>query len=148
MPARLAHERARDEARVEELLVASGVVPRGAEIIHTKVVGVTHDNDDGTSRQDAIGAMAQFDVVDLLRNPEDRFDENAIQVFAMIEKGFMRFCRQSSAATLRIQIGHLPKDVAEQLAPRIDAGETWKAIATRISFHISRGVSLLLFRQM
>jgi hypothetical protein len=47
----------------------------------------------------------------LIRNPDNQYDANAIEVHA------------PSAGML----GHLPKEIAARLAPLIDAGETWHA---------------------
>jgi hypothetical protein len=50
-------------------------------------------------------------VAILIRNPENKHDANAIEV------------HQPSVG----MIGHLPRQVAERLAPCLDAGETWHA---------------------
>ncbi len=48
--------------------------------------------------------------VDLVRNPENKYDSNAIEV------------RNSGR-----MLGHLPRDVAAELAPLIDSGKEFKA---------------------
>lgn len=50
-------------------------------------------------------------VAILIRNPDNKHDANAIEV------------HQPSVG----MIGHLPRDVAERLAPCLDDGETWHA---------------------
>jgi hypothetical protein len=129
--ARTAAQRHRDEELVEKALLGQ-LLPSHGQRIHTKVVGVMHHNADGSSRQDAIAKLIQFDQVDLVRNPEDEYDRNAIKVIAAIEG------RQ-------IQIGHIDKDLAWKIAPKMDAGEKWRAIVTRVGTHISKGASLMLF---
>jgi hypothetical protein len=129
---RTAAQRTRDEERVELALLGK-LLPSHDRRIHTKVVGVMSKNEDGSSRQDAIAKMAQFDLVDLVRNPQDQWDYNAIKVMATIDGD-------------KIQIGHVDRDLAADVAPRIDAGERWAAICTRVGSHISKGASLMLFR--
>lgn len=131
---RTAAQRTRDEERVELALLGK-LLPAHDSRIHTKVVGVMHNNRDGSSRQDAIAKMSQFDQVELVRNPDDEHDGNAVMVIARVEG-------------TRIQIGHLDRDLAAKVAPRVDAGETWQAIATRVDRHISKGASLMLFRRI
>lgn len=50
----------------------------------TKVVGVTFDNDDGSSRQDAIGNLQVGQQVYLVWNPHNPHSSNAILVFGNI----------------------------------------------------------------
>lgn len=144
MSTRTPAERTRDEQLVEAALLGK-LLPPHDQRIHTKVVGVTATNPDGSSRQDAIWKMTQFEFVDLVRNPGDRFDRNAIQVIATIPAPPSR--SNHAGGTCRVQIGHIDADIAHGLAPRLDAGEPWRAIATRVGGKISRGVSLMLFRE-
>jgi hypothetical protein len=127
-------ERARDNDLVEQALLGellpAGARDQGARRIHCKVAGVTHMNPGGSSRQVAIGRMAQFEFVRLERNPGDEHDPNAIKVL-------------SPAGT---QIGHLPADLSAELAPKIDAGEQWSAIVTRVGGSYTLGVGLMIFR--
>jgi hypothetical protein len=100
-----------------------------SSVIHCKVVGVTHNNAGGRSRQKIIETMTQFEFVDLKWEPCE-WDPNAIQVLYRGE-----------------QIGHLPADLAADLAPRIGAGEPWSAITTRVGGSYTLGVSHMLFRR-
>jgi hypothetical protein len=149
-------ERARDEQRVEQALLGQ-LLPRHDERLHTKVVGVTKLNPDGSSRQAAIEEMHQFDVVELVRNPGDEWDSNAIQVVVSLERAARRKKGEpapaagSGAAALsvtsrRVQIGFLDAALAAELAPKIDHGERWWAIATRVGGPRTQGVSLMLCR--
>src|SRR4051794_24061660 len=143
MSTRTSAQRTRDEQLVEAALL--GALPPPHDLReHTKVVGVTATNPDGSSRQDAIWKVTQFEFVDLVRNRYDQYDSNAIQVFATIADTPSRTNPQGG--TRRVQIGHIDADLARLIAPRIDAGEPWRAITTRVGGKISRGVSLMLFR--
>ena len=74
--------------------------------VDLKVVGVTFKNDDGSSRADKIIEMSQHMdtvVIQLEREPQNRFDPNAIKVIADGK-----------------QIGYIGKDFASILAPMID----------------------------
>lgn len=131
---RTAAERTKDQERVELALLGK-LLPEHDSRIHAKVVGVMHNNQDGSSRQEAIGKMIQFDLVDLVRNPADEYHRNAVKVIATVEGK-------------RIQIGHLDRDLADKIAPKMDAGERWGAITTRVDRHISKGASIMLFRRI
>lgn len=72
------------------------------EII-TKVVGVTFDNIDGSSRQQAIKRLKVGDRVQLVMNPNDPYDKNAIMVFG---KGSIEHVEIPDC------IGHLKADLA------------------------------------
>lgn len=102
---------------------------RVARRFNTKVVGVTFVtgypenvirlsdeanrrfifSDDGSDEPDPI-------PVNLVRNPGNEHDTNAIEV-------------HSDGLGM---IGHIPAGVAERLAPHLDAGESWKAEITAI----------------
>ena len=71
-----------------------------AYVLDTKVVGVSKENADGTSRQEIIKAEIEED--DLLRlelEPENEFDRNAVKV--LTKQGH--------------QIGYLSKDIAVRM---------------------------------
>lgn len=75
--------------------------------IHSKVVGVTRDNDDGTSRQEIINELSEYDFLVLERDPQNYYDTNAIKVLTDDNR----------------QIGYLGQRLAEELAPLMDAGQ-------------------------
>ena len=56
----------------------------------------------------------------LVRNPDNAYDANAIEVHVPAGGGM---------------IGHLPRHVAERMAPRIDSGETLAAEITSVVIH-------------
>lgn len=75
------------------------------------VVGEGRTNDDGSSRQDELTACEPGEAVELVRQPKNEFDRNAI---------FVRSCRS-------IGIGYLSAEDAAGLAPAIDAGRPYAA---------------------
>lgn len=145
MATRTPQERALDNALVERALGGKLIVPYDRSI-HTKTVGVTSTNPDGTSRQDVIAKLRQFETVEIERNPDDHWDSNAIKVMATYFEEVKVRVGEIPAGLRRVQIGHLDKDVAAELAPAIDAGEQWRAIITKVGGKISLGVSLMLYR--
>jgi hypothetical protein len=74
--------------------------------LHTKVHGVSHENDNGSDRQDNIEMCAVGDIVSLIREPANEFDRNAIAVYA---PGVG-------------QIGFVSSALSEDLAPAMDRG--------------------------
>lgn len=81
-----------------------------------KVVGVTFANDDGTNRQQIIGAMTKDAPVMLKREPHNLHDTNAIAV-----------------SSIDGQVGYIGKDYAKILAPLMDAGARFKARVSEVS---------------
>lgn len=139
-------DRARDEQRVEMALLGQ-LLPKHDRRIHTKVVGVTKTNPGGGDRQLLIAQMSQFDLVELVRNPEDEWDANAIKVMALIAETARRKkgeVHASAPEIRRSQIGFLDAELAKELAPQLDRGERWWAIATRVGGPRTQGVSLML----
>lgn len=78
--------------------------------VDLKVVGVTFNNDDGTKRSDIIKNMDVNTAVTLEREPDNKYDANAIKV--MTEYG---------------QIGYIGKDYSAILAGFMDAGRQFIA---------------------
>ena len=77
------------------------------EIIRTKVCGVSKKNEDGSRRQEII-AQCWFDEdLDLVREPDNPHDEDAIAVFR---------------ASFTEQCGYLPARLASKIAPLMDSG--------------------------
>ncbi len=91
------------------------------KIVYTfdsRVSGVVHENDDGTSRQVAIGRCVVGEEVVLIRDPENPYDRNAVRVYRLHGN----------------QIGYLPAVVAGNLgsfesnvAARMDQGIEFSA---------------------
>ncbi len=74
---------------------------------HTKLVGVTHDNDDGTSRQKIIRRCRIGENLKLVWQPNNLYDSNAVAI-----------CRESGE-----QVGWLSRTVAEEIVRRGKEGE-------------------------
>jgi len=77
-----------------------------------KVVGVTKSNSDGSSRQKIISSMSEGDKVFLIRDPENPYGSNAIEVWDSKKR----------------QVGFIEKFRSDELAPQIDKGykvEAW-----------------------
>ena len=68
----------------------------GFKHFFTHVAGVTHENADGSSRQDAIACLSPFDALTTEREPENEHDSYAVKV-----------CTESGE-----QIGYLPREFA------------------------------------
>ena len=80
-------------------------------VFFTKVVGVSHKNDDGTSRQKLIRRLKEGEQLDVLRDPDNKYDRNAIVV-----------CAKFGILRRRKQLGFLSAELAEEYAPLLDAG--------------------------
>jgi len=92
-----------------------GLVPK----FHLKVSGVSHRNADGSSRQKIIERCHPGEIVLLIREPENRYDADAIRV-----------CRQSGE-----QIGYVPAEHSAHLGEELDisAQGTGRAVVAFIS---------------
>lgn len=75
-----------------------------------KIAGVTHNNADGTSRQEILSRMKQWETIDLVREPANEYDKNAVALFGGMG-----------------QVGYVPTQRAVQIAAMLDHGA--KALA-------------------
>lgn len=92
---------------------------------YTKVVGVSHKNDDGSSRQQNIKDYASENKpVILEREPNNKYDKNAVAVY--IEGGFL-------FSYGKHQIGYLDSHAAEDIAPLLDSGDQVKATISSVT---------------
>jgi len=68
--------------------------------VSTKVVGVTFNNKDGTSRQAILKKCSEMGMktLELVREPTNKFDRNAVRVEAVFHKG---------TVTKNVQIGYI-----------------------------------------
>ena len=74
-------------------------------VYETKVVGVSKENADGSSRQDIIKVeVEEGDQLSLHAEPDNPYDPNAVQVLSKYGK----------------QIGYLKKEMAEKVKPALD----------------------------
>jgi HIRAN domain len=89
-------------------------------IVKTKVVGVTHKNGDGSSRQRIIRKWCHpGGVLELVPEPNNPVDELAIGVWVRRPYWFL-FSR-------RHQVGYLQAGLAEDLHDQLDAGREFSA---------------------
>ena len=91
-------------------------IPEGMQVV--PVVGVSFIEDYPTNlhRLAIVHSHRRSEIeVALVRNPDNPYDSNAVEVRYM---GYMT--------------GHLPKDVAAQVAPLLDAGETITAMVFQV----------------
>lgn len=73
--------------------------------LHTKVVGVTKQNEDRKNIQDILKDLYDGCDLTLKRDPQNPYDANAIKVYAAGD-----------------HIGYISKDLAKDLAPKMDKG--------------------------
>ena len=99
---------------------------------YTKVVGVTHENRDGSSRQEIIARYLVGEPLELRREPDNPHDSQAIAV-----------CRESGE-----QLGYISTDIGWRLADEIDGGKEFRAsLSSLTGGHGSRpvrGVNILI----
>jgi single-stranded-DNA-specific exonuclease len=87
---------------------------------NTKIVGVTFEG-----RQDLIAGLQPGAELELVRQPENAFDANAVAVhFGRLQLGFVR------------------KPIAARIAPNIDAGERYRAEVRHITGGGTRSVGV------
>jgi hypothetical protein len=83
--------------------------------IRTKILGVSHKNPCGTSRQQIIRNFCRAgDALFLVREPENPADRNAVLIG--------RVCQGTDGAIRGEQIGYLSLELARDLAPILDQG--------------------------
>ena len=93
----------------------------------SKVVGVSFEG-----RQDSVGGLGAGDALQLVRDPANPFDSNAVAV------------RYGA-----LQIGFLRREIAKRLAPNIDAGDRYSASVASITGGGARstGVNIYVRRE-
>ncbi len=100
---------------------------------HSKILGVTAKNEDGSSRQRLIKRLRVGTVLMLVRDPGNRYDPNTIEVCT--RKGKM--------------LGYLNRDLAEEMSPQIDSGTHVECVVSDLTgggwlFKRTRGVNIEL----
>jgi hypothetical protein len=95
---------------------SSDVGSSDAKLFFTKVAGVTKRTPDGESRQKIIKELSPGDSVELVREPENPHDSDAIKVIAGGE-----------------HIGYLPSRTATDLAREMDRGARCEALISDIT---------------
>jgi single-stranded-DNA-specific exonuclease len=90
---------------------------------NTKIVGVTFEG-----RQDLIAGLQAGEHLDLIRQPDNPYDANAVAVhYGRLHLGFVR------------------KEIAARIAPNIDAGERYRAEVRHITGGGTRSVGVNIF---
>jgi len=102
-----------DEAREEWLKQR---YPDADKWIFTKVVGVSHRNNDGSSRRTIIWRCKAPEELQLVPEPDNPFDSNAVAV-----------CRANGE-----QLGYLNQRLAEDMHRLLENGQHWVAVLTQI----------------
>ena len=114
-----------------------------ARAFHSKVAGVTAKNDDGRQRQHYIRTYCRAGMpLRLVREPSNQFDKNAIGAW-ITARAFIFF-------TSEVQIGYIGADVAAELAPHMDRGESVTAAISEVTGGIGHkknlGVNIVVTR--
>jgi hypothetical protein len=83
---------------------------------YTKVVGTTHRNDNGSSREEIIAGCSVGEPLLLVHDPKNRYDHRAVMVLRISGE----------------QLGFLRAGVAADVAPLIEYGVKLTATITKI----------------
>ncbi len=89
----------------------------------TKIVGVTYDNIDGSSRQDAIRRARRGQRIQLAWNPADPYDANAGLVFC---EGSMEYLEMDDC------MGHIKADLAADIVEWVKT-DKYKSIYAEVA---------------
>lgn len=96
------------------------ILNKGKDQIY-KVVGITFNNDDGTSRQKVLSKVNKVSKITLVREPENKFDTSAVAVYADGK-----------------QAGYLGSYYAKILAPQLDAGKEFDVKIRDCGMYVDR----------
>jgi len=91
--------------------------PEEFVLTYTKIAGTSHTNPDGTSRQKLIKKLKEGASLDLVREPDNPYDKNAIKI-----------CNKKGK-----QLGYIGRELAETLAPCLDNNSIVWAEVTEIT---------------
>ena len=91
----------------------------------TKVAGVTKRNPDGTDRQRILADSRPDDLVLFNPEPDNPHDPNAVAVHRMRKGWFGRW--------KPVQLGYLRRELAAEVAPKIERGFGYIAQITKIT---------------
>lgn len=85
--------------------------------IDPKLIGVTHKNEDGTSRQDILKYSCSDERLLMEREPTNPYDSKAIKVINLQGE----------------QLGQSNKELAQRLTPWLDAGRKFDVFIRQIT---------------
>lgn len=99
------------------------------EFIKTKVAGVSHNNEDGESRQKLIKKfLNDGDELKLQREPDNEYDRNAVEVY-----GYREVDLDDNETDFLFKIGYLGGHIAEQVGPAMDGGQLVQASVLEVT---------------
>ena len=102
---------------------------RGVRYFFTKVVGVTHENQDGSSRQEAIESLNPADKLELQNEDENPGDANAVAVYSPYGQ----------------QVGYLSRALAEDVIHGSEHGKRYVVYVKDITGEAPRlGVNIVV----
>ena len=121
-------ERPDHSAEIEQWLTSH---PEFDKWFFSSIAGVTHRNNDGSSRQKAIKKCQPFEMLKLTPEPNNQFDPNAIAVFR----------------TTGEQLGYLERRLASETCRRTQKGQHWEAMVFAVTGDASpRGINIVMLR--
>lgn len=94
----------------------NSIVTSNLQIIDTKVVGVTKNNDEGQPIQPILATLSLSDGLTFVREPNNPYDRNAIKVICEYQ-----------------HIGYIKADLAKDIAPLMDSGKQLSGHITKIT---------------
>jgi hypothetical protein len=102
------------------LIIAYGCTPSKSltvdKVIYSKIAGVTFDNCDGTNRQALLPSLKKGDELELKREQNNAFDNNAVAIYS--PKG---------------QIGYINAELAPYISTIIDNDGSLRVIVNEIT---------------
>jgi single-stranded-DNA-specific exonuclease len=111
-------------ARREEFLTRDRYATIGdAHGFNTKIVGVTFEG-----RQDLVAGLQVGTALDLVRDPANAYDPNAVGVWLGA-----------------LQIGFIKKEIAIHIAPNMDLGERYRAVVRNVTGGGTRSAGVNIF---
>lgn len=117
------------DRRIEE---AISRYPAFDEHFYSKVRGVTHENPDGSSRQEIIKRCRIGELLELVPEPDNPVDKNALAL------------RRNT----REQVGYVSAEIAKELSGDISRGTCWFAMVTGLTgnYRTRHGLNIALLR--
>ena len=104
------------------------------KVMHSKVMGVAYNNDDGTSRQQFIRQCQVGELLDLVRDPDNPHSVNGTAIKIVRKNGEM--------------LGHVQSEISEILAGQMDRGSKVEARITMLTGGTpdkpTRGVNIII----
>ena len=87
------------------------------QLIRTKVAGVSHQNEDGSDRQELIRSREAGDHLFLVRDPDNEYDDHAVAVHHGIFG----------------QIGFIGSNLSQEVAEHMDSGRKAYAVILTVT---------------